>query len=97
LHGKDGEAGDIGFIVDGAGCSQAEEGPLEARSSFQTEPYNLGHVKPTIIQDGRQISKSGDGVCQVLGGGLPPNTQHLTPTIHPFAKKSPLDCTRPID
>jgi hypothetical protein len=37
-HGKDGEAGDIGFIADGAGCSQAEKGLLEARSSFQTEP-----------------------------------------------------------
>jgi len=37
-HSKDGEAGDIGFIVDAAGCSQAENKPLEARSSFQTEP-----------------------------------------------------------
>jgi len=36
--GKDGEAGDIGFIVDAAGCSQAENKPLEAKSSFQTEP-----------------------------------------------------------
>ena len=36
--GKDGEAGDIGFIVDAAGCSQAENKPLEARSSFPTEP-----------------------------------------------------------
>ena len=36
--GKDGEAGDIGFIVDAAGCSQAENKPLEARSSLQTEP-----------------------------------------------------------
>ena len=56
--GKDGETGDIGFIVDGAGCSQAdnsgcldptvaataadkttqEKGPLEARSSFPTQP-----------------------------------------------------------
>jgi len=34
-----GEAGDIGFIVDAAGCSQAKNKPLEARSSFQTEPY----------------------------------------------------------
>jgi len=32
------EAGDIGFIVDGAGCGQAENEPLEARSIFQTEP-----------------------------------------------------------
>ena len=56
--GKDGEAGDIGIVVDGAGCSQAdnsgcldptvaataadkkiqEKGPLEARSSFPTQP-----------------------------------------------------------
>ena len=46
--GKDGEAGDVGSIVDAAGFSQAEKGPLvfdpeaqtrgEARSSFQTEP-----------------------------------------------------------
>ncbi len=40
--GKDGEAGDIGFIVDAVGCSQAENKPLEARSSFQTEPKNQG-------------------------------------------------------
>jgi len=32
------EAGDIGFIVDAVGCSQAENKPLEARSSFPTEP-----------------------------------------------------------
>ena len=41
-------AGDIGFIVDGVGCSQVEKGPLvfdpeaqtrgEARSSFPTQP-----------------------------------------------------------
>jgi len=38
LPGKDSEAGDIGFIVDGAGCSQVEKGALEARASFPTEP-----------------------------------------------------------
>ena len=38
---QDGEAGDIGFIVDAAGCSQVENEPLEARSSFQTEPVAL--------------------------------------------------------
>ena len=32
------EAGGIGFIVDATGCSQAENRPLEARSSFQAEP-----------------------------------------------------------
>jgi len=40
-HGKDGEAGDIGCIVDvrlRRRCSQAEDKPLEARSSFQTKP-----------------------------------------------------------
>jgi hypothetical protein len=36
--GKDGEAGDVCFIVDTAGCSQAEKEPLEARPSFPTEP-----------------------------------------------------------
>ncbi|MHC4435557.1 MAG: outer membrane protein assembly factor BamB family protein, partial [Planctomycetota bacterium] len=36
---KDGEAGDIGFIVDAAGCRQAENKPLEARPTFQTEPH----------------------------------------------------------
>ena len=41
---KDGEAGDIGCIVDGAGCSQAKKGPLEARSDFQTEP--IGRLFP---------------------------------------------------
>jgi len=35
---KDGEAGDVCFIVDAAGCRQAENKPLEARSSFPTEP-----------------------------------------------------------
>jgi len=38
LPGKNGEAGDIGFIVDAAGCSQAKKEPLEARSSFLTQP-----------------------------------------------------------
>jgi len=38
LPDKNGEAGDIGFIVDAAGCRQAKNKPLEARSSFQTEP-----------------------------------------------------------
>jgi len=31
-----GEAGDVGSIVDAAGCSQAEKGPLEAISSSPT-------------------------------------------------------------
>jgi len=59
--GKDDEAGDVGFIVDGVGCSKAdnrgcldptvaataadrtiqEKGPLEARSSFPTQPRPL--------------------------------------------------------
>jgi hypothetical protein len=34
--GKDGEAGDVGFIVDAVGCSQAENKPTEARSSSAT-------------------------------------------------------------
>jgi hypothetical protein len=34
LSDKDGEAGDIGCIVDAAGCSQAKNKPLEARTTF---------------------------------------------------------------
>ena len=48
--GNDGEAGDIGFIVDTAGSSQAEKGPLEARSGFPTEPKTrcTAPVGPTL-------------------------------------------------
>jgi hypothetical protein len=35
--GKDGEAGDVCFIVDTASCGQAEKEPLEARSSSPTD------------------------------------------------------------
>ena len=35
---NDGEAGDVGSIVDAAGSCQVENGPLEARSGFLTEP-----------------------------------------------------------
>jgi len=70
LPDKDGEAGDIGCIVDAAGCSQAdnsgcldppvneevqEKGPLEARSSFQTEPNPItptGHHPSITIRAG---------------------------------------------
>ena len=43
------EAGDVGSIVDAAGCSQAGKGPLEARSSFQTVPWLLGLIGGLII------------------------------------------------
>jgi len=36
--GKDGEAGDVGSIVDAAGCRQVKNKPLEARSGFLIEP-----------------------------------------------------------
>ena len=36
LPDKDGEAGDVGSIVDTAGCRQAKKGPLEARSNSLT-------------------------------------------------------------
>ncbi len=60
--GKDGEAGDIGFIVDGAPDvhrdSRAEEGPLEARSSFQTEPA-AGHSTCAYPRGARKSGSSG--------------------------------------
>jgi hypothetical protein len=56
LPGKDGEAGDVCFIVDAAGCSQAENKPLEARPTFQTElSFHLRHS--TILKQ----SKKGHG------------------------------------
>ncbi len=53
--GKDGEAGDVGHIVDAAGCSQTDKQPLEARSSFLTQSYPPGSVYPGIR---RHIMKS---------------------------------------
>jgi hypothetical protein len=50
LPGKDGEAGDVGFIVDAAGCSQAKNKPLEARSSFQTEPVAYHYERHQACQ-----------------------------------------------
>ena len=49
LPGKDGEAGDVGSIVDAAGCTQAGKGPLEARPRFQTVPCLLGLIGGLII------------------------------------------------
>jgi len=53
------EAGDIGFIVDGAGNSQAKKGPFEARSGFPTEPrvprsMRAGHDRIAIFMALRQ-------------------------------------------
>jgi hypothetical protein len=56
--GKDGEAGDIGFIVDAAGCSQAENKPLEARSSFLTEPSS-NRIPPSRKASFLQRSRKG--------------------------------------
>ena len=47
--GKDGEAGDVCSIVDAAGCGQAEKGPLEARSSFPTQPNTIS-ASITLIE-----------------------------------------------
>jgi hypothetical protein len=47
------EAGDIGFIVDGAGYNQAEKGPLEARPSFQTEPQYKFWFRLTLFSNSR--------------------------------------------
>ena len=71
--GKDGEAGDVGSIVDAAGCSQAEKGPLEARSSFQTEPKTLlggTPVNPSAGAEGPEFDPSRRLFLQMLGAGL---------------------------
>jgi len=64
--GKDGEADDVFFIVDTAGCSQAdnsgcldptvnktvqEKGPLEARSNFPTEPSTYCLISSTLLSE----------------------------------------------
>jgi hypothetical protein len=46
---KDGEAGDVGFIVDTAGCRQAENKPLEARSNSPTDSYAHGLILPLSL------------------------------------------------
>ena len=58
--GKDGEAGDIGFIVDGAGCSQAGKGPLEARATFSTEPNVFPMINHESPPFGILTGKAGD-------------------------------------
>ncbi len=42
------EAGDVGFIVDTAGCRQAENKPLEARSNSPTGSLT-GHLPALIM------------------------------------------------
>ncbi len=51
---KGGEAGNVGYIVDGAGRSQAEKGPLEIRSSPQTGPNKQFRrsLSPTALKFG---------------------------------------------
>jgi len=58
--GKDGKAGDIGFIVDAAGCSQAENKPLEARSSCP-----IGHNAAMLLRACREPVE-GTGASAVL-------------------------------
>ena len=64
------EAGDIGFIVDAAGCGQAENKPLEARSSFRTEPQK----RPEVIGPWGGGNASGSEAAEqgifVLFGGV---------------------------
>jgi len=63
LPDKDGEAGDVGSIVDTAGCSQVGKGPLEAGSGFPTEP-NIGGDFDGVISVG------GDGTLFETINGL---------------------------
>ena len=79
--GKDGEAGDVGFIVDAAGCSQAKKGPLEARSSFLTEPSILPGIQrfnkvrsPSMVG---AVMRMPPVVCKYRGDSLQVYPQHL--------------------
>jgi hypothetical protein len=58
--GKDGEAGDVCFIVDTAGCRQAEDKPLEARSNSPTGsqgflPRPVSHPCNTLAACGKRV------------------------------------------
>jgi hypothetical protein len=57
--GKDGEAGDVCSIVDTAGCRQAENKPLEARSSFPTEPI-FAVLKKAPLKESEALSEGGE-------------------------------------
>jgi hypothetical protein len=46
MSDKDDEAGDMGCIVDAAGCSQAKNKPLEARWTFQDVPTLPARTTP---------------------------------------------------
>ena len=66
--GKDGEAGDVCSIVDAAGCSQVEKGPLEARSSFQTEPNFAAPCEQIVAVIMHTVNRR---VNSFLGGQIP--------------------------
>ena len=46
--GNDGEAGDIGCISDGAGSSQAEKGPVEARPSSLAQLNQMRQINRAL-------------------------------------------------
>ena len=89
--GKDGEAGDVGFIVDAAGCSQAKKGPLEARSSFLTEPSitkesflitrdrlndSSGQASPVLRKNSYLFGFK--GLCKLLADRLSMNSTEMS-------------------
>ena len=67
------EAGDVGFIVDAAGCSQAENKPLEARSSLLTQP------KRNFSGDVKQRSEPCPENVRSIGPLQIPNVQSAGP------------------
>ena len=65
LQGTKAEAGDVGFIVDAAGCSQARKGPFEARLRFPTQPTTSADfrafIQCVIISDAAGIPGRSSG------------------------------------
>ena len=74
--GKDGEAGDVCSIVDAAGCSQVEKGPLEARSSFQTEPNFAAPCEQIVAV----IMRTGKTRVNSFFGGPIPSSRRVSKT-----------------
>ena len=67
---KDGEAGDVCFIVDAAGCRQAENKPLEARSSFPTGSQWAGLCRFTGSLNGTLLGSLKDALYDIILSSL---------------------------
>ncbi len=97
LTGKDGEAGDIRRIVDGAGHRQTKKGPVEARSSLQIQPVVGTFIRPPRHTDmGILIDLYDDAVIAIAPQALTPKLQELVRHGIPIDPPRPIQLVEPI-